>query len=220
MQSEIPLKAWEMFQGLAQSFGETCWKLRSIYYTASSAIMAYAFVNSVPSLYGVVAGLSVAFFVLESGSKQIQDQYIRKSIEVERTINDILLDEEEPFISEDGIYTSIRPPTLSRCFRFPLNRLFFWGPYAIMFVLSLLMLCTGIVARKGKEPTTPVTAIFADSSVAQSETESERELKRLADAVAELQVKHSADGAAVNPSLTPSAGVQMAPTPTPTPRSP
>lgn len=219
MQTEIPLKAWEMFQGLAQSFGETCWKLRSIYYTASSAILAYAFVNSVPSLYGVVVGLSVAFFVLESGSKQIQDQYIRKSIEVERTINDILLDEEEPFISEDGIYTSIKPPTLSRCFRFPFNRLFFWGPYAVMFVLSLILLFTGIVARKGKEPTTPVTAIFADASVApKSENESQSELKRLADAVAELQIKHSADRAAVNPSVTPNAGVQM--TPTPTPRSP
>lgn len=219
MQNEIPLKAWEMFQGLARSFGETCWKLRSIFYTASSAILAYAFVNSVPSLYGVVAGLSVAFFVLESGSKQIQDQYIRKSLEVERTINDILLDEEEPFISEDGISTSIKSPTLSRCFRFPRNRLFFWGPYVVMFVLSLLLLSAGIVREKRHEPTTPVTTIFADSLVAaDSETRWEKELKRMADIVAELQSKRSGDSNIVNPSPTPVPGSQI--TPASTPESP
>ena len=217
MQSEIPLKAWEMFQGLAQSFGETCWKLRSIFYTASSALMAYAFVHSVPSLYGVVAGLSVAFFVLESGTKQIQDQYIRKSLEVERTINDILLDEEEPFISEDGISTSIKPPTLSRCFKFPRNRLFFWGPYATMFTLSLLMLSAGIVGRKGEELTTPVTVVFADSSVgAKTEAERAKEVKCLGSAVAELQSKRAGDPVMTNSSPTPVADNHVAPTATPT----
>jgi len=217
MQSEIPLKAWETFQGLAQSFGETCWKLRSIFYTASSALMAYAFVHSVPSLYGVVAGLSVAFFVLESGTKQIQDQYIRKSLEVERTINDILLDEEEPFISEDGISTSIKPPTLSRCFKFPRNRLFFWGPYLTMFILSLVMLAAGIVGRKGEELTTPVTVVFADSSVdAKIESGLAKEVKRLARAVAELQATRAADTVMVNSSPTPAANSLVTPTAAPT----
>ncbi|MFZ1217764.1 MAG: hypothetical protein WAO00_00655 [Chthoniobacterales bacterium] len=218
MEKEIPLKAWETFQGLAQSFGETCWKLRSIFYTASSAILAYAFVNSVPSLYGVVAGLSVAFFVLESGAKQIQDQYIRKSLEIERTINDILLDEEEPFISEDGISTAVTSPTLSRCFRFPLNRKFFWGPYAIMFVLSLLMLGTRLVGEKRSEFKTPVTAIFADSTVSpKGEIEWEKEWKRISDAVAELQSKRSAGPDMVTPSAT--AAMQISSTVTATPGS-
>jgi hypothetical protein len=140
MDKDIVLKAWEVYQGLAQGLGDSCWKIRSIFYTTSSALMAYAFVHSVPVLYGVVAGLSLAFFLLESGYKQIQDQYIRKSIAIERTLNDIIVNEPEPFIPAGGISTSITTPTIRKCFA-QLNRrkLFFWIPYLVIFALSLFM---------------------------------------------------------------------------------
>lgn len=139
MDKDLVLKAWEVYQGLAQGLGDSCWKIRSIFYTTSSALIAYAFVHSEPVLYGVVTGLSLAFFLLESGYKQIQDQYIRKSIAIERTLNDILVNEPEPFIPEGGISTSITTPTISKCFKLRLRKFFFWAPYLLVFLLSILM---------------------------------------------------------------------------------
>ena len=74
MDNDVVLKAWEVFQGLAKGLGDSCWKIRSVFYTASSALTAYAFVHSEPRLYWVVAFLAVIFFILESGYKQVQDQ--------------------------------------------------------------------------------------------------------------------------------------------------
>ena|ERR1700730_14791314 len=140
MDKDIVLKAWEVYQGLVEGLGDSCWKIRSIFYTTSSALTAYGFVHSVPVLYGVVTGLSVLFFVFESGYKQIQDQYIRKSIAIERTLNDLLVHEPEPFIPNTGISTSIATPTIRKCFgQLRFRKFFFWSPYAAVFLLSILM---------------------------------------------------------------------------------
>jgi hypothetical protein len=140
MDKELVLKTWEVYQGLVQGLGDTCWKIRSIFYTTSSALIAYAFVHSVPILYIVVSILSVAFFLLEAGYKQIQDQYIVKSIQIERTLNDLLVNEPEPFIHERGISTSIKTPT-PRGYLKQLRprKWLFWGPYLAVFVCSLLL---------------------------------------------------------------------------------
>src|SRR5947207_904542 len=152
MDKELTLKTWEVYQGLVQGLGETCWKIRSIFYTASSGLIAYAFIHSEPVLYIVAAILSVAFFLLEAGYKQIQDQYIRKSIELERTLNDLLVNEPEPYIPKRGISTLVKTPTVrgySNLLR--LKRVLFWGPYLCVFVCSLLLAWLQPVSKEGKE---------------------------------------------------------------------
>lgn len=142
---DLVLKTWEVYQGLIQGLGETCWKIRSIFYTASSALIAYGFVHSIPFLYLVVAVLCVIFFVLEAGYKQIQDQYIVKSVEIERTLNDLLVNEPHPFIAERGISTAIKTPT-RRGYRnqLRLRKWLFWGPYALIFVCSIVLALAGV----------------------------------------------------------------------------
>jgi hypothetical protein len=140
MDPQLPLKTWEVYQGLVQGLGETCWKIRSIFYTASSGLIAYGFIHSVPMLYLVAAVLSVAFFILEAGYKQIQDQYIRKSIQIERTLNDLLVNEAEPYIHARGISTMVKTPTWSGYARqMHPRRVLFWGPYLCVFVCSLVL---------------------------------------------------------------------------------
>jgi hypothetical protein len=139
---EVVLKTWEVYQGLVQGLGETCWKIRSIFYTASSAVIAYGFVHSISFLYVVAAVLSVVFFVLEAGYKQIQNQYIVKSAEIERTLNDLLVNEPHPFIAERGIKTAIKTPTRRGYLRLlRLRNWLFWGPYALVFVCAVVLAC-------------------------------------------------------------------------------
>lgn len=153
MDSELPLKTWEVYQGLAQGLGETCWKIRSIFYTASSGLVAYAFIHSVPVLYLVAAVLAVAFFLLEAGHKQIQDQYIRKSIQIERTLNDLLVNEEEPYIPKRGISTLVKTPTWRGYLKLlRLRRVLFWGPYLCVFIGSLVLAWMQPVHKGEKKP--------------------------------------------------------------------
>lgn len=168
MNTELPLKTWEVYQGLVQGLGETCWKIRSISYTASSGLIAYGFIHSVPVLYIVSAVLSVLFFVLEAGYKQIQDQYILKSIQIERTLNDLLVNEEEPYIHARGISTLVKTPTWRGYFNLlRLRRVLFWGPYLCMFVCSVVLAWVQPVNKEEKKPCEehPHLAVWTDSSL-------------------------------------------------------
>jgi hypothetical protein len=161
MDKDLVLKTWEVYQGLVQGLGETCWKIRSIFYTTSSAVIAYGFVHSISFLYFVAAVLSVIFYVLEAGYKQIQDQYIVKSAQIERTLNDLLVNEAHPFIAERGISTAIKTPT-SRGYlkQLRLRRWLFWGPYVFIFVCSLVLAFAraGIEQRADSSGKTPSPA--------------------------------------------------------------
>ena len=153
MDKELPLKTWEVYQNLAQGLGESCWKIRSIFYTAASGLIGYAFIHSVPILYVVAAVLSVVFFLLEGGYKQIQDQYIRKSIEIERTINDLLVNEEEPYIPKRGISTLVKTPTWRGYLgQLGMRRVLFWGPYCGVLICSLVLAWLKPVNQQPKGP--------------------------------------------------------------------
>ncbi|HZE56306.1 MAG TPA: hypothetical protein VE031_00480 [Chthoniobacterales bacterium] len=148
MTSELALKTWEVYQGLVQGLGETCWKIRSIYYTAASGLIGYGFVHSIPALYWVAAALSVVFYFLEGGYKQIQDQYIQKSIQIERTLNDLLVNEEEPYLPKRGISTLVKTPTWRGYWnQLGLRRVLFWGPYLIVLGSSIAMACMRLGAQ-------------------------------------------------------------------------
>ena len=86
-EKDIVLKAWEVFQGLAQGLGDSSWKIRSVFYTASSALIAYGFVHNEPLLYIGVVVLAAVFFIFEAGYKQVQNQYIAKSLAIQPTLD-------------------------------------------------------------------------------------------------------------------------------------
>lgn len=223
MEKDIILKAWEVYQGLAQGLGDTCWKIRSIFYAASSALIAYAFAHSEPFLYGVSTALTLAFFILESGYKQIQDQYIRKSIAIERTLNDILVDEAEPFLPPNGISTSIVTPTIPNCFRqITFKKFFFWFPYAIVFFLSLLMWWTGVSSDAS---TTVATAVVNDASIDSTKRKVTvqsvnfpdwiQTTKAIAGSLADINAKLTEHAPIPTAAPSPAPMVTSAPTPTP-----
>jgi hypothetical protein len=140
MDKEIILKTWEVYQGLVQGMGDTCWKLRSLFYTASSALIAYGFVHSITVPYALVSVLSIMFFLLEAGYKDIQNQYIQKSLEIERTLSDLLVNEPEPFIPPGGISTSIAKLSLWRYRnQLRMRKILFWGPYFLFLIVSLVL---------------------------------------------------------------------------------
>jgi hypothetical protein len=140
MDKEIILKTWEVYQGLIQGMGDTCWKLRSLFYTASSALIAYGFVHSITVPYVLVSVLSIIFFLLEAGYKDIQNQYIQKSLEIERTLSDVLVNEPEPFIPPGGISTSIAKLSLWRYRnQLRMRKILFWGPYFLFLIVSLIL---------------------------------------------------------------------------------
>jgi hypothetical protein len=229
MDKEIILKAWETFQGLAAGLGDSCWKIRSVYYTAASALLAYAFVHSATILYAFVIGLSLVFFVLESGYKQVQDQFISKSLAIERTLNDLLVEESDPFIPEGGISTSVTTPTIKKCFTtLKYRNWFFWLPYAVIPLVSLSMWLVGMEAHED----TPKVALVTDSSI---DTKGRNpsvhsvpisrwseELARIADSVGDIAglaktLQQRAGTSTSSPTPAPSASPSPTPTPTPSP---
>src|SRR6478736_3243843 len=110
-QREIILKAWDRYQALIAAVGDSCWKIRSVFYTVSFGLIAAAFSSNVRTLYLLVPLVALGFCLLEAGYQQLQLQYILKSIEIETTINDILASEPDPRFP-DRIETSPRAFTI------------------------------------------------------------------------------------------------------------
>jgi hypothetical protein len=171
-------------------------------------------------------GLSVAFFILESGYKQVQDQYISKSLAIERTLNDLLVDEPEPFIPEGGISTSITKPTIGKCFTTLKHRnWFFWLPYFVVILVCFLMWYMGISANEA----TPKVALVTDSSIdAKSQTSSvrgvsvtnwERQWTRIADSLGDIDLHLSKERPLTLQLQLPTPAVTK-PSPTPGPSHP
>jgi hypothetical protein len=140
---EIVLKAWETYQRLIASLGEACWKIRSVFYTASFGLIAASFSSDLRALYLLIPLLSVLFCFLEAGYQQIQEQYIDKTIEIEQTINDLLAGEATPHFPDEGVRTSLRKLTLKDLFRlFRPKKYLFWLSYlAVIFISMALFFC-------------------------------------------------------------------------------
>lgn len=137
-QKDIVLKAWDTYQGLIAGLGESCWKIRSVFYTASFGVIAASFSSDLLGLYLLNPPLAILFCFLEAGYQQIQEQYIEKSTSTEVAINDMLAGEEVVRIPDSGISTSLDPPTpraLMRAFR-P-RKYLFWMSYLVVILISL-----------------------------------------------------------------------------------
>jgi len=138
-QREIVLKAWDRYQTLIAAVGDSCWKIRSVFYTVSFGLIAAAFSSNVRALYLLVPFVALGFCLLEAGYQQFQQQYILKSIAIETTINDVLANEANPRFP-DRIETSPHAFTI-RDFRslFRLRRYLFWLSYLLIFLIAILL---------------------------------------------------------------------------------
>jgi hypothetical protein len=136
---DIALKAWEIHQGLAKGMGESAWKIRSLCFATSAALIAYTYNSSSPALYLLVSALAVLFMMLESGYRRLQDQYIEKSNLIELTLNDFIAHEDHPRFP-DSIGTDVNTPSVTHLAElFKLKRVVFWLPYILIFVVPILL---------------------------------------------------------------------------------
>jgi len=136
---DIALKAWEVYQSLAKGMGESAWKIRSVYFATSAGLIAFTYNSSSTLLYLLVSLLCVLFFVLESGYRRLQDQYIEKSLTIEHTLNDFIANEEHPRFP-NSIGTDVDTPSWESLLKLlAIKRIIFWLPYLVLFLLSLIL---------------------------------------------------------------------------------
>lgn len=137
----ILIKAWETYQNLAKGFGESCWKVRSIGIGFWAAIIGYGYENSDRNVYFFSIVIIIMFFILEIGLRRLQYKYINKSIEIEKTINDYLVDS-DLVLPNRGISTNFEVPSLYDILNlFRIKRWLFWFPYLILVLLTLGIIC-------------------------------------------------------------------------------
>lgn len=72
--------------------------------------------------------------------RRLQNKYISKSIEVEKSINDFLVGA-DPKLPSEGISTNIEIPSLSEfCDLLNIKRWMFWLPYLITLIISIVLI--------------------------------------------------------------------------------
>ncbi|MCY8098847.1 hypothetical protein [Bacillus haynesii] len=136
----VLIKAWETYQNLAKGFGENAWKIRVAGFGFWSAIMGYGYKNSDNKVYLFSLIIVVLFLFLEAGMRQLQYKYINKSINIEKSINDFLLDDNVRFPT-NGISTNISTPSINDFFNlFRFKRWLFWLPYIVLLIVTALFI--------------------------------------------------------------------------------
>jgi hypothetical protein len=141
----IALSAWNEYQLLIRSSGDAMWKIRTAFYAVASALVAAGYSSDSAVIYSAVPFIALLFLLLEGGHKRIQIQYIRKSLDIERTLTDFLVDEPSPYLPGEGISTSLSTPTARDLLElFSLKRFLFWFPYLAVSTLSVLLYIYGI----------------------------------------------------------------------------
>jgi hypothetical protein len=155
-EKDIILKAWDTYQSLIAGLGESCWKIRSLFYTVSFGVIAAAFSSDLRGLYLLVPPLSILFCLLEAGYQQIQQQYIDKSTQIETAINDMIAKEAEVRLPDDGITTSLEPPSLRRfSVVFTTKKYLFWLSYLLVIVTSLVLFGLNVTKGRFAAPANP-----------------------------------------------------------------
>ncbi|HRL76332.1 MAG TPA: hypothetical protein PLC86_11420 [Candidatus Accumulibacter phosphatis] len=136
----ITLAAWNQYQQLVRNSADAVWKIRAAFYAVSSALLASGYASQTNFIYLTVPLAAILFLLLEGGHLRLQMQYIKKSLEIERTITDLLVDEKDPFLPMEGISTAISTPTLLEMFAlFSPKRYLFWLPYLMIIATAMLL---------------------------------------------------------------------------------
>lgn len=139
-QIDVLKSAWEMYQKLSTGFAENCWKIRSVGIGFWSAIIAYGYKQNDKLPYYFSILIAFIFFFMESGMRRIQNKYILKSIEIEKSINDFLVGT-DPKLPNNGISTNIEIPSFSDFLDLlRLRRWMFWLPYLTLFIISNILI--------------------------------------------------------------------------------
>lgn len=136
---EILIKSWEIFQNLSKGFGENSWKIRTMGVGFWATVVAYGYKEDNVTMYYVAIGILLIFHLMECGTKIMQNKYIMKSIEIEKSINDIL---DDAFLKtpKNGISTNISNPNMKDFFSlYTYKRWMFWFPYLVLLILSISM---------------------------------------------------------------------------------
>ena len=137
---EILLKGWEVHQSLAKGMGESAWHVRAWGVSVWSALVAYSFTSSKPEVAIVAIVLLFSVFIVELAIRQIQYQYIAKSVAIEASINSILVGD-DPSLPEGGISTNILTPEISTLLELlTLKRWLIWLPYLLLLFCSIFAL--------------------------------------------------------------------------------
>lgn len=132
---DIILKSWEVYQNLIKSMSDSMWKIKSIYFTIITTFITYAYVNNITFLYLVLIVISILFFLLESWYKILEFKFMKKSHAIETTLEDIIVDEENPRFP-DSLKTSTESITFKQLFDLlAIKRIIFWLPYFIIISL-------------------------------------------------------------------------------------
>ncbi len=129
---EILIKGWDRFQELAKSNGESAWKIRAWGIGVWSALIAFSYTSQKIQLAVVAQFVLAVVLLVEMTVRQIQYAYIAKSIEIEASINAILVGE-SPNLPENGISTNFNVPTVRDFLKLlrP-KRWLIWFPYVLL----------------------------------------------------------------------------------------
>ncbi|WP_139433215.1 hypothetical protein [Aeromonas veronii] len=137
-QVNILLKSWETLQMLSKSNSESAWNLRAWGLSLWSALIAYAYTSHTPQLITISIVLLITVFFIELAIRQIQYQFIKKSIEIEHSINSLLVGDRLTLPSS-GISTNISTPSLNDLLKLlTLKRWLIWFPYLLLLSFSIL----------------------------------------------------------------------------------
>lgn len=135
---QIVIKAWETFQSLARLNGEMAWKVRIWGISIWCALIAYGFKEQQQFIAFIALLEIVVIFLIEIGIRQVQYQYIEKSIEIESTLNSLLVGDEME-LPERGISTNIDTPTYGDLLALlKIKRWLIWLPYVLLFLFTLI----------------------------------------------------------------------------------
>jgi hypothetical protein len=135
---QILMKAWDMCQGIAKSNGESAWSVRSWGVGIWSALIAYAFTAKNSGVTWVALVVVTSVFTIEIAIRQIQYSYIKRSLEIESALNDMLAG--SPMrIPDHGASTNIDTPTFTDFLDLlRIKRWLIWFPYLLLVLFTYL----------------------------------------------------------------------------------
>jgi hypothetical protein len=138
----IIIKAWETYQNIAKGFGDNVWKIRTSWIGFWAATIGYGYKNNDKNIIIFSLLIIFMFLILEGGARQLQIKYIQKSISIERTLNDILVGDEDWTLPNNGVSTNFRiSPIKDSIDLFKFRRWGFWLPYLILISFTLVLFC-------------------------------------------------------------------------------
>ncbi|MFK3840793.1 hypothetical protein [Serratia sp. NPDC087055] len=137
---DVLLKAWELTQSIAKNNSESAWKVRMWGIAIWSALVSYAYQKNEPVIVLIAIFVLAPTLIIELLIRVIEYKMIRRSHEIENSINCILL--EDDFVPpENGIRIDISETKLSDLVKLiSINRLLIWSPYLVLFSFGLLIL--------------------------------------------------------------------------------